>query len=248
MSSAIDGTQVLSVVVPTLEEAHTLPTLLKSLDGADAPDEVLVVDGGSRDATREVAAGLGARVLRAGRGRGTQLAAGAAAARGDLLLFLHADTRLAPGALAALRERLRDPALVAVGLTQAVDHPAGFYRWVEAAANARSRRGWVYGDSGLCVRRAAYRAAGGFRDLELFEDLDLTRRLRRLGRVALAPEARLCVSARRWECEGRWRRTLTNWALTAAYLAGVPSRRLVRYYPARGATGTDERGPEGKRA
>lgn len=231
----------LSVVVPTLDEAPSLPALLTSLRGEGAPEEVLVVDGGSADGTRALAREHGARVLRTERGRGAQLARGAAASVGELLLFLHADTRLAPDTLPALRRAFEDPGRIATGMQQSVEHPARFYRIVEAAADARVRRGWVYGDSGLCVRRAAYDAVGGFRDVELFEDLDLSRRLRRRGRVELAAGARLIVSARRWESEGRLRRTFVNWALTAAFLAGVPARRLVRYYPPRAAAPREAR-------
>jgi GT2 family glycosyltransferase len=140
------------------------------------------------------------------------------------------------GGPAALRRAFAEPALLAVGMRQRIDHPRGIYRWIEGAANARVRRGIVYGDSGLCVRRAAYAEVGGFRDLPLFEDLDLARRLRRAGAVRLVPEAELTISARRWEREGVLRRTFLNWGLTVAYLCGVAPARLVRYYPSgRGA-------------
>jgi len=169
-------------------------------------------------------------VLRGARGRGPQLSAGARAARGELLLFVHADAELAPGALAALLRAFAEPRLLAAGLRQVIAHEARFYRWVERAADRRVRAGWVYGDSGLCVRRPAYEAVGGFGAQEVFEDLDLSRRLRRIGRVALVEEAVLRVSPRRWEREGRLRRTLKNWALTALWTAGVEPARLARFY------------------
>jgi rSAM/selenodomain-associated transferase 2 len=227
------------VVVPTLDEAATLPRLVASLEEAgpgERPEELLVVDGGSRDGTPELARALGARVLSAPQGRGSQLARGAAEARGELLFFLHADACLMPAALRAVRASFDDPATIAVGLRQRIDHPGRIYRWIERAADRRVRAGWVYGDSGLCVRRSAYEAAGGFRDQPLFEDLDLTRRLRALGAVRLVPEAEIVVSARRWEREGVVRRTLKNWCLTAAWAAGVAPARLARYYPPEGSS------------
>lgn len=232
MSSGASGSVApgLSVVVPTLDEAANLPRLWAALRAQDVPFEGLVSDGGSRDGTPELARALGATVLCGARGRGQQLARGAQAARGELLLFLHADTWPAPGALAALLAAFAEPALVATGMRQRIDHPARFYRLVERAADRRVRRGWVYGDSGLCVRRTALAAVGGVPPLELFEDLELTRRLRRHGRVALVERAELVISARRWERDGRVRRTLLNRALTALYFAGVPPRLLARAY------------------
>lgn len=220
----------LSVVVPTLDEAANLPELWAALRDQGVPFEGVVSDGGSRDDTLAVARALGATVVAGPRGRGQQLARGVEAAQGERVLILHADTRPGPGALRALEAAFRAPDLIATGMRQRIDHPARFYRLVERAADRRVRRGWVYGDSGLCVRRAALAAAGGVPELELFEDLELTRRLRRLGRIALVPEAELVISARRWEREGRIRRTLANRALTALYFLGVPPRVLARAY------------------
>lgn len=232
MSSGASGSPApgLSIVVPTLDEAANLPALWAALEAQGVPFEGLVSDGGSRDGTPALARALGATVLEGPRGRGQQLARGAAAARGALVLVLHADTRPAPGALAALVAAFADPRVIATGMRQRIDHPARFYRLVERAADRRVRRGWVYGDSGLCVRRTALEAVGGVPPLELFEDLELTRRLRRHGRIVLVPEAELVISARRWERDGRLWRTLSNRALTALYFLGVPPRVLARAY------------------
>jgi rSAM/selenodomain-associated transferase 2 len=222
---------ILSVVVPTWNEAANLPRLAESLAAQEEAHEWVVTDGGSTDGSAEAAERLGARVVRGPRGRGAQLARGARAARGELLLFLHADARLAPGALASLARAFADPRVIATGMRQVIEHEARFYRWIERAANRRVALGWVYGDSGLCVRRAAYEAVGGFRELAVFEDIDLSARLRRTGRIALVETAEIACSPRRWENEGRVRRTVKNWILTTLWAAGVDPARLARFYP-----------------
>lgn len=219
------------MVVPTWNEAATLPALARSLATQGVEHEWIVSDGESTDGTAELAERLGARVLRGPRGRGEQLARGAGAARGEWLCFLHADARLEPGALAAAAAVLADRQVIAAGMRQAIDHPARFYRWIERAADRRVALGWVYGDSALCVRRSSYETVGGFRPLPLFEDLDLSARLRRAGRVVLARGATVSCSPRRWEREGRLRCTLRNWLLTCLWAAGVDPARLARSYP-----------------
>lgn len=241
----------LAVVVPTLDEADTLPRLFASLGwppapgsrapGPSVPECVIVVDGGSADGTLSVARAHGALALEARRGRGRQLAAGARAAQADLLVFLHADASVAPGALASVRATFRSPDLVAAGMRQSIEARGLLYRAIERAANLRVHLGRVYGDSGLCVRRSAYEAAGGFRDLPLFEDLDLARRLRRLGRVELVQGAELRVCARRWREEGVLQRTVKNWLLTAGFCLGVDPARLERHYRPR-RSGLEEEG------
>lgn len=236
MTGAGEGTAggpTLGVVVPTLNEALLLPRLLERLargTGAeDRADEVVVVDGGSRDDTPRLAR-AGATVLAAERGRGPQLAAGAAALASDVLLFLHADSLPRPGALAAVRAAFRDPAVGATAMRQRIERGGAFYRCVEACADLRARLGLVYGDSGLAVRRDLYEAVGGFRPLPLFEDVDLSRRLGARARVRLVAGAELGVSARRWEREGALRCTLRNWMLSLAFLAGADPARLARRY------------------
>ena len=133
----------------------------------------------------------------------------------------------------AVRAAFDDPGVSVTAMSQRVDGEGLLYRWIESAANGRVRRfGMVYGDSGLGVRRAAYLAAGGFSDLPLFEDVDLSRRLARNARPQLVESARLHVSPRRWQREGVIGRSVRNWALTVGYWMGVDPRRLARYYPA----------------
>jgi len=220
--------------VPTLEEERNLPGLLASLfcgEAGDRVQEVVVSDGESRDRTVELAREAGARVLVGPRGRGFQLARGAEEAAGELLLFVHADARLSPGSVLAIRRAFaRDPRLVAGALRQRIAHPGWIYRSIERMADRRAGWGWVYGDSGLVCRRVAYEAVGGFSSQPIFEDLDLSRRLRRMGPVRLVPGARIEVSPRRWEMEGPVRGTIRNWCLTLAWVVGVSPERLARFY------------------
>jgi rSAM/selenodomain-associated transferase 2 len=223
----------LSIVVPAVDEVATLPALLADLARLTIDRvEVIVADGGSRDRTPEIAAAAGARVVGAQRGRGRQLRAGADAARGALLCFLHADVRLDDRALAALARLVADP--VAREAPHAfrlrIDAPGAAYRVVERAANARSRiLGLPYGDQGLVVSRAAYDAAGGYADVPLMEDVMLVRALGRTSRVRLL-DASLTVSARRWERDGVWRRSARNLGILARWLAGASPESLVADY------------------
>jgi rSAM/selenodomain-associated transferase 2 len=226
----------LSVVVPALDEARTLPALLDALRRAlGAPHEVIVADGGSADDTAAIARAAGARVVTGARGRGAQLAAGMDAARAPLLCALHADARPSPAALARLDALARAAAAgrlpdEAYAFRLAIDAPGVAYRAVEWGANARSR--WLrlpYGDQGLVVTRAAYDAAGGYPRWPLMEDVALVRALGRVTRVRLLGES-VAVSARRWERDGVARRTLANWRLLARWLLGAPPERLVAEY------------------
>ena len=227
----------LGVVIPTLDEEQMLPRLLERLldperrfDPADRADAVIVADGDSADATRELAAAAGARVVRTARSRGVQLAAGAHALDTDVLLFLHADCYPERGALARVREAFAGGEVVATAMRQRIEGEGWFFRWVERSADLRSRAGLVWGDSALAVRRDAYADAGGFAPFEIFEDVDLSLRLRKLGAVRLLPGATLAVSARRWREEGALRCTLRNWMLCARFFCGADPRRLAAEY------------------
>jgi rSAM/selenodomain-associated transferase 2 len=220
---------MISVVIPALDEEDAVAAAVASV--RDEADEVIVADGGSRDRTRERAREAGATVLDAPPGRGAQLQHGAAAAGGDWLVFLHADTRLDAGwshALAAL-----PPSTPGGAFRFAVDSPRRAYRIIEMGTRLRCRLfGLPYGDQALFARRAAYDAAGGFRPLPLMEDVDFVRRLARGGRLAL-PACRAVTSARRWEASGLVRRTLTNWCVLMLYALGRPPERLLRLYRAK---------------
>ncbi len=219
----------ISAIVPTLDEERALgPTLARLAEVG--VDELIVVDGGSVDGTEGVARAHGARWVRARAGRGSQLDAGAEVAAGEVLWFVHADCRVPRGAAARIREVLARPGVVAgafrrrhVGATRPV------VRSGLALMDLRSR--WTlhpYGDQALFLPARVFREVGGFRGLPLMEDLDLCVRLRRRGRIAIAPEA-VEVSARRYDARPV-RATLAMIAFPALFLAGVPPPALARLY------------------
>jgi rSAM/selenodomain-associated transferase 2 len=191
----------------------------------------LVIDGGSCDATVVVAADWGARVLQAPRGRGAQLAVGGAAAVGDWLLFLHADTQLGPGWVVAARAFMAQPGSEqrAAAFRLALDDSDPRARRIERLANWRGRAlGLPYGDQGLLISRSIYEALGGYRPLPLMEDVDLVRRIGRRRIVIL--DAAAVTSAARYRRDGWWLRPLRNLALLGLYFLGVPTRVLHRLY------------------
>jgi rSAM/selenodomain-associated transferase 2 len=219
----------ISIVIPTLDEATSLAQTLIAARERGA-GELIVADGESRDATRDVAARLADAVVLAPRGRAAQMNAGAAAARGDVLLFLHADTRLPDGFADAVARALADPHVVGGHFAVALNAPGWRYRLTERLISGRSRlTGVATGDQAIFVRRSVFEALGGFAPLPLMEDIDLMRRLKRSGRVAALDE-RVVTSARRWERDGFWRTVLLMWSLRLAYYAGISPTALARFY------------------
>ncbi|GAB4176283.1 MAG: TIGR04283 family arsenosugar biosynthesis glycosyltransferase [Wenzhouxiangellaceae bacterium] len=226
MSADLD----ISVIVPVLDEAETLPSLRTHLDGLRrAGARILIVDGGSLDGSDHLARQAGFEVLHSEAGRARQMNVGAAASRGDVLLFLHADTRLPDGALEAVRVALasRDWGRFDVRI-------AGRPRVLGLVArmmNWRSRlTGIATGDQALFVRRSVYDAVGGFPDQPLMEDVEICRRLKRYcGRPACL-RARVTTSGRRWERHGVWRTIVLMWSLRWRYWRGVPPEQLARVW------------------
>lgn len=221
----------ISVVIPALNAAGALPQALSALHGASTIKEVTVVDGGSSDATASLAATAGARVIAASRGRGTQLAAGAAASSGAWLLFLHADCRPCPGWEAAVRAFLAVPnATRRAGYFDfALDDGTLAARRLERIVAWRCRvLALPYGDQGLLIGRELYDAIGGFAPMPLMEDVDI---VRRLGRRRLARIGECCItSPERYRRGGYWRRPSRNLCCLALYFAGLPPDRIARLY------------------
>lgn len=221
---------LVGTVIPTLNEVANLPNLLHDLRQSGVPQDVLVVDGGSVDETVAVARREGARVVETTPGRGGQLRTGAAAVRGEWLLFLHADVRMPEPARAALRGAVDDQRLSVAVWRFAIDGRGTWFRIVEFGAWLRDRVGGLpYGDQGLLVRRDCYEAVGGFPSIPIMEDVALIRALRRRGRIDRFG-APLPVSARRWQREGPVRGWLRNALLVTAFLAGASPDRLARWY------------------
>lgn len=217
---------MISVIVPTLNEAGMIAGALESISRQGGAWEAIVVDGGSTDRTREVARRY-ARVLTSGRGRARQMNAGAMAARGGILLFLHADSRLQPGALAEVRKAVESGA---VGGAFRLRLEGGrLYGLISRLASLRARLEGIYlGDHAIFVASGAFEAIGGFRDLPLMEDVDLCRRLKAQGKlVQLGMEVR--SSPRR--LQGRVLRTIARMqVLRLLYYLGVPPARLEALY------------------
>lgn len=223
------GKPMISVIIPALNEAGTIGKTIERARRAEAV-EVIVSDGGSIDSTCEAASGAGAAVVAGGPGRAAQMNAGAALARGQILLFLHADTLLPPGYDALVRDSLEDPSVVAGAFAFRTDGRGPAMRLVEKAANLRSTfLGLPYGDQGLFMERRVFDGAGGFAPLPFMEDFELVRRLRARGRVITLKE-HVVTSCRRWRRMGVIRAALLNQFVIAAYLAGVGPRRLGRLY------------------
>jgi rSAM/selenodomain-associated transferase 2 len=218
-----------SIIIPTWNEASCIAETIRGLR-TQSPCEVIVVDGGSTDATVDLAREAD-RVLVSAPGRAMQMNAGAAQARGDFLLFLHADCRLEAGAIREIERTLARSTILAGCLAMRVEADGWGFRSIDASATARVRwTGVVYGDQGLFLRRMDFRRLGGFPRIRLMEDVFFSSRLARHGRVIVLNK-KIYVSPRRWLKVGLISQTLRNWTLTALALAGVSPDRLADFYP-----------------
>jgi rSAM/selenodomain-associated transferase 2 len=218
----------LTVVIPALDEADQITGAIAS---ARAPGtEIIVVDGGSRDATPERAAEAGARVVKSAPGRARQLAAGANLARGDTILFLHADTRLPPAWDASVRAALADPGVVGGAFRLRFEQRSPALRLIEWGARLRvALLRMPYGDQALFMRRSVLTEVGGVPQAPIMEDLDLVRELKRRGRLACLRPA-VTTSARRYRAAGALRGMLRNWLAAVAWWLGLPRERIAAWY------------------
>jgi len=220
---------MLSVIIPTLNEETVLGATLESVRRAAPGSEIVIADGGSRDATLDVTRSFpGVRTVVAPRGRGLQMNAGAAAATGDVLLFLHADTHLPPDAGTLVASALADPRVVGGSFFLGFDSSHPILRLSSIASRLNVR--WAtYGDQAFFLRRSVFEQVGGFAPVPLFEDVELQGRIRRLGRCVKIQRP-VTSSARRFLRVGVVRQQVRNALLLVAYHLGVSPIRLAGWY------------------
>jgi rSAM/selenodomain-associated transferase 2 len=220
----------LSVIVPMLNESPRIAGTLNALRRVAPDAEIIVVDGGSSDASIAIARPLCDVLISASRGRALQMNAGAHRSHGDVLVFVHADT-IVPSTFAAdIASALSDPAVVGGRFDVRLDASDLPYRIIGAMISLRSRISRTgTGDQAIFVRRDVFDRLGGFPELELCEDLEFSRRLKRAGRIARL-HTRVTTSARRWNRDGLVRTVVRMWMIRAMYLMGVSPARLKRMY------------------
>jgi len=222
---------MLSIIIPVLDEAENLARLLPEITRQCAEAEIIVVDGGSVDRTVDVARACPwVRYLSSERGRARQMNTGARAALGDVFLFLHADTALPGEAPAAIAEALADPGVAGGRFDVRFSSDRWPFRVIAAFMNSRSRVTRIAtGDQAMFVRRRLFETLGGFPDIPLMEDIELSRRLKRVGRVSCL-RLKVCTSSRKWQREGILRTVLLMWTLRLLYFCGVDPVRLHACY------------------
>jgi rSAM/selenodomain-associated transferase 2 len=219
----------ISVIVPVLDEEKTIAATLEALTRLP-PYEVIVVDGGSTDRTAEICQQFGVKFLVSHRGRAQQMNYGACHASGDVLLFLHADTRLPGSAFRDIAAALSGPDYLGGRFDVELEGKHWMLKVIGAMINTRSRLSKIgTGDQAIFVRRSVFEEIGGYPEIPLMEDIAFCRALKRMGEIACLT-SRVVTSGRRWEIDGVWRTILKMWTLKMLFLAGVSPNRLKQYY------------------
>ncbi len=224
---------MISVIIPVLNERPNIRNCIDVVLSEGADLEVIVCDGGSTDGTAAIVETYRDRyvtLLQTPKGRGTQMNAGASAAKGDILLFLHGDTRLEKGWHDAVLRALEDPAVAAGAFTLRIDNPKRHYRLIESVVKCRCRIFKLpYGDQALFMKRKVFEKIGGYRNIPLMEDIDIAERLKGAGRVVILGEGAV-TDARRWEREGWLCTSARNHFVRCLYRSGFDPNKLARIY------------------
>lgn len=224
---------MISIIVPVLNERKHINRFISELFTLAGIDncEVIVVDGDIEDATVNSIKDKRVISVTSGRGRGKQMNAGAKAAKGEIVLFLHADTVLPTGAIEAIEKCLADPKNIAGAFELSIDSDRLIYKWIVFWARVRYKYfGLPYGDQGIFIRKDYFESIGRFGEIEIMEDVDLVRRIKKQGdKMCILPE-KVRTSARRWEKEGAFYGSLRNAMLLILFYAGVKPERLIKYY------------------
>lgn len=219
---------MISVIIPILNEENILEKTLSRLQPELKNHELIIVDGGSTDGSIHIAEKYG-KVIKSEQGRAKQLNAGAAAATGEILIFLHADVWLEQGAGKAVESALLS-GYVGGGFLQKIDGHSILYRIIEKTADMRGKYLKVfYGDSGIYVKRTDFERIGGFPEVPIMEEIGFSKALRKLGKTKMV-KPRIHISARRWEANGIVRTTTINWLITFLYFLGFSLERLAKLY------------------
>ncbi len=219
----------ISVIIPSLNEEGTLENLLQGLQLCDFW-EIIVVDGGSVDRSKEIAKRYADKVIDSQAGRGTQLNRGAVKASGEALLFLHADSKIKSDITAAIKESLNLTDIAGGAFRLRIDSAKPSLKLVSSGANLRARLfGFAFGDQGIFVKREVFEKLGGFSDTPIMEDIDFVKRIKAYGKFHIMDDF-ICTSPRRWEREGVMFCTLRNSLILFLYSIGVPTVKLKKLY------------------
>lgn len=224
----------ISIVIPVLNEEAHIKSILDMTEQMPGEKEIIVVDGGSKDKTVELAKASKAVVINSPKGRAKQMNAGAKIATGEVIFFLHSDSKIGKQALLSIDWALQDPNIVGGGFTLEIDDSRFIFKLVALGSNIRPKLSKVFfGDQGIFVRRTVFEAIGGYPDIVLMEDWEISRSLKKKGRLVQLPD-KIVTSARRWQKTGTWKTILLMHKLKLFYKFGVSPEALKKmYYDAR---------------
>ncbi|MEE8402037.1 MAG: TIGR04283 family arsenosugar biosynthesis glycosyltransferase [Candidatus Hydrothermarchaeaceae archaeon] len=220
---------MISIIMPVLNEEKNIEEALKSACQLEGDYELIVVDGGSIDGTQKIA-GKYAKVISARKGRARQMNAGARIAKGDILLFLHADCRLSQDSLIKIESALRDRKVVGGALKFHLDDDSSTFKAISYISNLRANISKVYtGDFGIFVRKSAFDLAGGFSEIELMEDICLCKKLKKFGRL-VQPDSKIISSPRRMKKHGILKTWIHMQINRFLFFIGISPRRFSKFY------------------